>query len=195
MTSKLLLVVFGCVFGIACGREQPDDTPELVFSVNEALLGEEVRLPAQEIRFRPPAGWAPLSEQDIDRVREAVDNENHAFTLDPLSAYVEADGGSLLSVARLEVAQRGTFRERMAAYGAFLEAQAGEDSLQQATFRRDAMPVAQFLHQQPDLVHFKLVVEGGGPDLVQFDFIVPRSRYPEHVRSIESVIGSIHQLL
>lgn len=178
---------------VGCGQERQEassDMPRMSFDVDTTRLGAPVQAAAYDIAFRPPAGWAPLSSAELDSMSHAGTALSDTAALRPLYVFLDATQGSVLSVGRLRLDTTATFGEQMKQYGASLNQQFG-DTLRQAQFMKDELYMAQFLAQPEGLVNFKLVFEAPSEGLLQFDYVVPQSVYPQEVRSVESSIGSI----
>lgn len=181
------------LLGLGCGQQDEEASsaiPRMSFDVDTTRLGAPVQAADYDVAFRPPAGWALLSSAELDSMSQAGAALSDTAALRPLYVFLDSTQGSVLSVGRLRLDTTATFGEQMQQYGASLQQQFG-DTLRQAQFMKDDLYMAQFLAQPEGLVNFKLVFEAPSDDVLQFDYVVPQSVYPQEVRSVESSIGSI----
>lgn len=189
-----------------CGASPDDDAQggdAVTFNVDPALLDSLVRRSDLGVQFRPPRDWAPVpdSVMEVARARVAAAADSLApgavVTAEPLAAFGRPETGAVLTLTALRPAPNARladgFDAFMDAYRPTVEARMG-DEVRAARFRRDGMPVAQFLAQTPERVHFRLVVDVPDAPAAQFDYLVPRARYADAVRRLEASIGSLERL-
>lgn len=181
------------LMGMGCQPKQ-SGPPPMTFAVENDRLGEVQRLDEAGVQFQAPRDWETLSVGQVDTVAHALDVEAGSLAMQPYRVFLDPTTQSVLSVARLELDSQGSFAEDMTTYGHILQERFAEDSLRQTLFVKDGITMAQFLVQPDGLVNFKLVMATDASHMLQFDYLVPRSIYPQEIKNIESSIGSIQHL-
>jgi hypothetical protein len=71
------------------------------------------------------------------------------------------------------------------------EASAGDATVKTDLFVHGDVTVLQHLITTPEMVLFRLILQGTKPGLVRVDLALPRSEYEPAVRAIESCLGSM----
>jgi hypothetical protein len=161
------------------------------FDVQDSLLGAPVEVAPGAIRLRPPRGWTPIEGARMDSLQARLPVPGEAVALRPLRLFFDARQDGLLAVSALRIDQGETFDSKTAYYRTLLDAQV--ESARAAEFYSGDLHFWQVLTQPEGQVHFRLVLDTGRADLMQFDYVVPQTHYPNAVRSIESSIGSIER--
>jgi len=179
----------------ACGQraEDPSGVPVMAFEVNEALLGEAVRLDAHGLVFSPPRGWKGASADLLEEINTTVFEKEASVRQESIKVFYDADAGSFLSVTLVQVDGGGSFEEQTEQFANLLSSQQTSVSYRKAAFNKDGLHLVQFMGQSQGMINFKLLLASGGGDLLQFDYVVPMAHYPEQVKAVESSIGSLQR--
>ncbi len=204
LATAVLFLGVGGLAGCGSSADEGEAADAVTFEVDPARLGARVPRPDLGVQFHPPRGWTALPDSVVHvvRARMAATMDSLApgnvVTAEPLAAFGRPETGAVLTLAALRPAPnaRGLaagFDAVVTAYRPVAEQQLGPDT-RTARFRRDGMPVVQFLAQTPERVHFRLLVDVPAAPVAQFDYIVPRARYADVVRLLEASIGSIERL-
>ncbi len=152
-------------------------------------------MPAHAIQFQPPVGWVPLPEEEVTAARSSLPPLDARVQVQPRHLFVDPEGGSLLSVSTLTFEGAPTPAEQVALYWQMLTETGQAQSLEKAAFLKDGLRVTQLHEQRDGRVRFTLLLETPANTVLRFDYVIPRERYAEELRSLESSIGSIEPIV
>ncbi|MCZ8022225.1 MAG: hypothetical protein O9302_14560 [Cyclobacteriaceae bacterium] len=177
---------------ISCQPKQPEKKSDLQFTINPDLLGFVHTDTNSGFTVSIPKGWLPLSAFD-----SVVQNK---FTVveDSLSLgtiYLDSlqQGGSVF-IYSLPEADTVTLAKIYQNPDSAFNQQKIWQQILKSTFYHNGLRIRQYLLQSNDLVTFKLVITEGTRYPVQLDYVLSRNTYMQHVKKIESSIGSINSL-
>lgn len=186
-----LVLVLACGVLASCGEQTESAVLQpMQFAVDSTLLGSVVEDAALGLRFQPPRGWEAFSEDQVDSMRQATSGMGDML-LRPRYVFLHPEHGSVLTVSSLARDSSVTYAEQIASYEQALSGPLPAGAVKKAQFLKGNLPVTQFLIQTDAMVNFKLILQEAPGDLVQLDYLVPQSLYPQTARMLESSIGSI----
>lgn len=194
-----LLLVLTLIAGCTSQKnDDPDRPAELIFDVDSELLGEQVHLEDQGVRFNPPREWGHISGDVFDEAIQQLENnqlDHEPFSIQPIRMFLHPQNGSTLIVSEITTTKLlpGT-GEIMKAFRTVLKERFNDTDVLETIFLKDEIQFHQYLVQSQDKVNFKFLFTNTADDLLQVDYIVPRSVYLSESKAIESSIGSIHPL-
>ena len=199
MVYETRFILFMLFLSSCSQQQQPEPPQSLEFVVDSTLIDKPLNDPEFGIRFSPPKAWKSMDRKQLTALRDSAErelgNEKARFVKGSLRAmygYVEPHSRGVMTVARIS-----TFDTS--------EGSKASENLRRLYLERDSLAevsTAIFMHQglkvfqtrvlQSHAVTFKLVFTNkrlSAP--VSFDFVLQRSSYPEFIKTIESVIGSV----
>ena len=188
----LILVIL-----ISCHKEPPAESrKEMIFQVDSTLIADCRVLDDIGLSFHPPEGWALLTGDAMEAVREQTreDDPSVPFSVVPEIIFNDESSMSILSVSRIvmkdDIPGSKEFKNR---YHDFIQRLEKSAHIQEDTFLMNGIPVTQYLIQDEFKVVFKFLLKNIGDNWVQFDYIVLRDTYSDEVKAIESSVGSIRR--
>jgi len=169
----------------------PDLYQKLTFSVDSTRLGEAVAV--GEIVFRVPRSWERLDSSTVSNIQKTAmgDTNRSGVTLE--GVFVNDSDGAVLVLTSFS---RKTTEEKEFTELAFRFAETFEGANHQDTPREERLllgdiPTVQFYAADSLRVHFKFLLDVRAP--IGLDYSVPRSAWPQEVRSVESSLGTIRR--
>ncbi|MCE2733932.1 MAG: hypothetical protein LW821_11250 [Flammeovirgaceae bacterium] len=177
---------------ISCQPKQPEKKSDLQFTINPDLLGFVHTDTNSGFTVSIPKGWLPLS------VFDSVVQNKFTVVEDSLSLgtiYLDSlqQGGSVF-IYSLPEADTVTLAKIYQNPDSAFNQQKIWQQILKSTFYHNGLRIRQYLLQSNDLVTFKLVITEGTRYPVQLDYVLSRNTYMQHVKKIESSIGSINSL-
>jgi hypothetical protein len=186
------LPIFISFFWICCQPKQPEKKSDLQFTVNPELLGNVYTDSISGFTVSIPKGWLPLTVFDSTIQSKFMDVED-SIALGRIFLDSLQQGGSVLitSLAETDSVMFGKVYQNPDS--AFNQQKIWQQILKSA-FYHNGLYIRQYLLQNNDLVTFRLVITEGLRFPVQIDYVLGRNTYMQHVKKIESSIGSINSL-
>ena len=199
---KLKYGYFGFVLflAITCGsgNETDQSIEELTFVVNDSLLGPAFTDSTLLFTFHPPIGCERVPDSTMLRVKDKIFDmmaQQEGIEVIPVGFFINRESGSACCLSRLSGMEANsrifdTFRE----YKSLLKDKFPDARIDEGAFRVNDINVFQYLISNNERVIFKLLCYSPKGRTFQLDYIVPRSMYHQHVKAIESSIGSFKML-
>lgn len=168
----------------------------MTFQIDPELLGPAVTDSTLRITFRAPAFFQLGNPDRVQQIREMVLQEqkpDDPMAIEPALIYGRPDHpGTVCTVSRFLRPPAGGMNPEWIE----LCRKSTQESVAPATAQDDLFRIGQgvalqFLVQNPQMVLFRLVVQGPGPEPVRIDYLIPRPDYESVVRAIESSMGSM----
>jgi hypothetical protein len=200
------LVVSALVAGCDT-EEEPDRVAEgqttIQMNVDATLIDPTQQFEAFGVQLSPPAGWAPLPQDQVDAVAAAVSGQEAAepteasgavpegggasdnYRADPLAVFAKPDSGLWLIVSAVNVPEPAVYTARL---------KEQHERLDQDQFLLRGIEVHQYRSFPDGMVNFKLLVAAPGredPRRLQLDYVFPLKEYETLGRVLESSIGSL----
>ncbi|MFP4384255.1 MAG: hypothetical protein ACLFST_15150 [Spirochaetia bacterium] len=177
------------LFAAGCSREDTDNEDGPVFNVQEEFLGEEYTNASKTWSFRLPAGWSPLTAEEMDAFEEGIAPyiESYPYQFSIRNIYLSPKTGSFAYIASLPLPPEE------AADVIQKEGQDTYSSIAYDTFPVNRVEVTQFRLSTPDLVDYRLIFQVSDMTF-QIDYVLPRSTFDEEIRKLESSIGTLETL-
>jgi hypothetical protein len=177
---------------ISCQPKQPEKKSDLQFTVNPELLGYVYTDTVSRFSVGIPKGWIPLTALD-STIQLKFMNVEDSIALERIFLDSLQQGGSVLitSLAETDSVMFGKVYKNPDS--AFNQQKIWQQILK-STFYHNGLFIRQYLLQNNDLVTFRLVITKGLRFPVQIDYVLSRNTYMQHVKKIESSIGSINSL-
>lgn len=194
-------IILFMLFLSSCSKQQqqPERPQSLEFAVDSTLIDKPLNDPEFGIHFSPPKAWKSMDRKKLTALRDSAERElgggKVSFVRGSFRAmygFVEPHSRGVMTVARISAFDTS-------------DGSKASENLRRLYLERDSLSevsTAIFIHQglkvfqtrvlQSQAVTFKLVFTDkrlSAP--VSFDFVLQRSSYPEFIKTIESVIGSV----
>lgn len=176
-----------------CDKHQQQNLKELEFSVVDSLLENAIIDSTYNIKFSPPRDYFELENELREQVVSSLTNyinENVPFRINIITISADTSTSSLLIVTQLDPDNTNpeVFFEE---YKQYVRQQFANVEILETEYLKDGIPITQFLTNREGAVIFKLLFFNEERELMQFDYFVPDSFYPNQIKNIESSIGSI----
>jgi len=202
LTARRLHIVISLLFTlgtIGCAQREEEKSSNLgpvVFNVVDSLLAKTVTDSVLMISYRSPSGWKEIPSRILDSAMKTVDIRlNTASDITKLrSGYFDKSSGSILLFSRIDsfdVSDSSITMRNMAEYYRKTDSTA---SIQANVFLTGPFKVHQLLVTSKSRVIIKMVLNVADPAPPIFDmtFYIPMAFYTQKVKTVESVVGSIH---
>jgi hypothetical protein len=190
-----------CLVFLACTQHspKPPGLPNIQFAVDSSLIGARITDTTLGFSFAPPRAWDPLPGKSLTEAqREAAERSEVVVTKKPTAAPEllkawnhPATGSVVVMTSFMNFDTRdtsGTIQE----FEKYYRGLSPNADIRSTVFSTKTFKVHQLMVVDDQRVNFKMVFSN--PRLkkpIQFDFVVPRGSYPELVKTIESVAGSV----
>jgi hypothetical protein len=180
-------------------RPEPARPQEVRFFVDSALVTPSVADTVLGISFSPPKGWQPLSQRLLLKAEGTVAQTiGDTSTVNPqeaphiLSAWRDPGSGSVLLVSRFPGFDTADSSSTLREYEQYYAHAVPSADVRGTLFSSSGFKVHQLLVSDSQKVIFKMVFSSNGlKSPIQFDFVVPQVAYPQFIKTIESVAGSV----
>lgn len=174
-------------------KSNEDSIPTMEFSVSDSLLQKPVTDKELGISFRPPVGWnalsnnsleqkinAMLSDKALSRERAYIfhDKQLTAFLVLNNAPYFNADNGKM-SIQKVEEKYHKQFPQ---------------SEINTCIFKKDVFRVHQIVVNLGKIVLVRLFFDTEKRPAFEASFIFPAESYQERMKTVESVVGSIHSV-
>ena len=196
LVATLPLVVWS-----SCQQKRDVDTsPETVrFAVDRSLLGAIIVDTALGVEFSPPRGWEKVSAQSLKRAEGSAlvrlpDTAKHSKGAVPrlLYAWTHAESGSVVIVSAVPHFDTQDSSSSLQEYLQLYRSEPDLEDIRASVFYDGTFKVHQLLVTRQASVLFKMIFSvGRTPSPVEFDFTITRDAYPQLIKTIESVAGSL----
>ena len=191
-----LSVVFSFIIFGNCAREKSSgEFEELIFAVNDSLLGSVYIDSTLGFTFHPPLGWEHVSDTIMAEAQHRLSNVIHSgdsIQIVPRSFFIDLQNGNACCLSQVSGLDVGN--DRLLLYESQLNTKFSGASINKGAFRIGTLYIFQYLITDPQRVVFKLLCGGPQIQTFQVDYVLPRSVYPRHIKAIESSIGSFQIL-
>lgn len=193
----LLCIVFFLILG--CSSRQSDGVAsnEINFAIDRSLLSESMSDSTLQISFSPPRNWTRLSDAVLHHTeRETL---RRSFGDSSVSrnqflakyGFIDSVSQSLILVSSLPRFDVSDSSATMRDFTMFAKRDSSSD-VRANVFISKGKKIHQMLTIGNDLVAFKMIFSlTGYPSKVSFDFIIRKNVYPQFIKTIESVAGSV----
>jgi hypothetical protein len=180
---------------VSCSRE-PND--ELVFHIDDTLLGDPYSNETLGITFRPPLGWSAMPESGLAEIQSRLSGKldiDEQIRIEPVQFFLDQKAGCFCCLSWLKDPGGSPFSPLLLGrYGEVLGRKFPEAQIREARFRRKAFEFVQYLIIGQETVSLKLIAFGRKDEAFQLDYIVPATAYHQNAKMIESSIGSLEAL-
>ena len=184
----------------SCGQsnEPSQQFEELSFAVDKSLLGPSFTDSTLGFSFHPPMGWEKVPDTTMVKARETLSDvigQESDSQVSSLRFFINLEKGSSCVLSRLlGLDLSGQVQGSLEEFESQLRDKFPGANVKKGAFRIDDLKVFQFLVTDDQRVIFKLVCWGSPKQIIQVDYVVPRSVYRQQIKAIESSIGSFRLL-
>ncbi len=170
--------------------------PVMQFEVDPTLLGPVVRDSTLRISFQPPLAFVPVDSVEHREIRDQIRQGRHGgdpLANDPVQLFEIPGTPARIKIGRfLEPPVGGMDNEWIERCREIMEQQVAPAEVLQDVFRiGETVLAVQFLVQSPQMILFRIICQGPGPEPVLIDYLLPRDLYELEVRAVESSIGTV----
>jgi len=198
--SAAVALIIGLGF-LACAQKRTESLPpqDVHFSVDSSLIAAPIIDTALGVGFSPPKGWRALSPNLLRNAqRTAIRSlresrlESPEGTPQILYAWTDTLSGSVITVARFPGFDARDSSTTLREFERYHRSAAPRADVKGAVFYSNDFKVHQLLASDDQSVLFKMVFSATQLKCpVEFDFAVPKALYPQFIKTIESVAGSV----
>ena len=195
--KRLLYIVFLLILGCSGRRNDGVASNEINFAIDHSLLSEPLSDSTLQISFSPPRNWTRLSDDVLHLAeREALmrsigDSSVSRNQFLAKYGFIDSVSQSLMLVSSLPQFDVSDSSATMRDYTMFAKRDSSSD-VRANVFISKVKKIHQLLTIGNNLVAFKMIFSlTGHPSKVGFDFIIPKNAYPQFIKTIESVAGSV----
>lgn len=184
----LLFMLAGCNDG-----EDESQLSEISFTVNQELLDSAVTLGSNAVTFQPPKNWQGADASFHDRMLsalQALNEESRVFRFDVHFAAVSPDSAGVLIVTEA-VGPEGKTESSFNEFDELLQPSVNPPIVKRAEFLKKGNRVVQYIISREGMVVFKLLLQGAGGEIFQFDYMINQDSLEEYLRTVEASLGSI----
>lgn len=200
MYQRFIFIAFTCfiLFGCIQKRIVTSQQNELVFSVDEKLLGDAIQDSSLQITFAPPKNWIRISDSVLriaqDQAFAHTDKEQSSDSI-MIGKYGfrDAVSNSVIVISQLASFDTTDTSKDLESYKKLAQKKDSSASINTSFFFSHGLKVHQLMDTDVHSVSFKMVFSHKSlAHVIQFDFIVPMAAYKSLVKTIESVAGSVY---
>ena len=192
-----LIFVFSVIIFVSCGKEKSaGEFEELIFAVNDSLLGPVYIDSTLGFTFHPPTGWEIVSDTIMAEAKYRLSEVIHSgdsIQIVPRRFFIDVQNGSACCLSQVRGLAVGN--DGLLLYESQLKTKFAGTSITEGAFRIGDLYIFQYLITDPQRVIFKLLCGGPQVQTFQVDYVLLRSVYPRYIKAIESSIGSFQILL
>jgi hypothetical protein len=193
--------IAACLFLLACTQHSPRSPvlPGIQFAVDSALVVSRLVDTALGFSFTPPRGWNRLPGKSLTVAqREATERsqvpvaKRQSAAPELLNAWNHPPTGSVVVVTSFMNFDTRDTSSTIQGFEKYYRGLSPNADIRSTVFSTKTFKVHQLMVVDDQRVNFKMVFSN--PRLkkpIQFDFVVPRGSYPQLIKTIESVAGSI----
>lgn len=181
------------MLSVVCCSREPND--ELVFHIDDTLLGDPYSNETLGITFRAPVGWSAMPESGLAEIQSRLSgklNIDEQIRIEPVQFFLDQKAGCCCCLSWLKGPGEGPFSPLLLGrYREVLAQKFPEAQIKEAQFRWRTFRLVQYLVIEKETVSLKLVGFGRKDEGFQLDYIVPAKAYHQNAKMIESSIGSL----
>ena len=199
--KKMFPSIAICLVFLACAQNspKPPGLPNIQFTVDSALIGARITDTALGFSFAPPNAWHPVPGKSLsvaqveakERSQEPVTKKERAAP-ELLYAWDHPSTGSVVLVASFMNFDTRDTSVTMQEFEKYYRGLSPNADIRPTLFSTKGFKVHQLMVVDNQRVVFKMVFSSPRLKMpIHFDFIVPRGSYPQLIKTIESVAGSV----
>lgn len=189
-------IVFSIFVLVSCGRNKvPEEFEELSFAVNDSLLGPAFTDSTLGFTFHPPVSWEHISDTIMAEAQHRLADvilSGDSIQIVPRRFFIDLQNGSACCLSQVRGLASGN--DGLILYKSQLKTKFSGASINEGAFRIGGLYIFQYIITDPQRVILKLLCGGPQTQTFQVDYILPRSIYLQHIKAIESSIGSFQIL-
>jgi len=183
--SGLVLV---CLF--SCGSKSQQDSVQ--FNIDKSLLSESLKIDSLGFTFAPPVGWTIDSSKAVDQTLHKFQNkELNSYSISIKNIFYDSTSANFCSISVIQSDDSADLNYFVKNFYDILTSQIKSEDIKQARFFKEGLEITQFLIMNEKSVIFKLYFQPINTYIIQIDYAIDRSIYPNYIKKIESSIGSI----
>lgn len=189
-----------CAFVFLFGCSDRDESPgpgakEVMFNVDSTRIQSAYQPDDYGFSLHPPEGWDRISGDLLENVRQSLQpylDVADTFHIRPLQFFLHPDRRSLLVVSHISASDTSAASpELIDRYTEAVRTAFALNNIKEDRYTKTGISIIQYLLQKDDNVIFKILFTDSKERLIQLDYVVPRTAYPEESRAIESSIGTL----
>ncbi|NQT26607.1 hypothetical protein HQ585_14730 [candidate division KSB1 bacterium] len=198
MRKWILLSLSLFIILMACTQKEKQPAlaeGEIFFNVDSTLIQTPFSVPEYGFQVSPPITWLATSPNMLKQIKESLESvvqPKGDFQINPLQFFLHPDHPSVLVVSYITdqnvEADIPALQER---YITSIRTSLALYNLQENQYTKTGIPIIQYLLQKDGNIIFKILFEDSKNQLIQLDYVVPQSVFPEESKAIESSIGTI----
>ena len=189
MVRKYLL---GCIIFsfISCSSKTQEDS--IQFNVDKNLLENSFSVDSLNFSFSAPLGWLADSSKVLNHTIQKYQNEEiSSYSIHINEIFYDSSSSSFCSISLIQSTDSLDINYFTDRFNFLLLQQFSPDNLKKGRFTSNGMEIIQFLIMTESKVLFKLFFQPTNKYILQLDYAIDRSIYPNYIKKIESSIGSI----
>ncbi|MFC2088205.1 hypothetical protein ACFLSX_01260 [Calditrichota bacterium] len=194
----ILIVAILCNFLSSCGNDRKEEHADVIFNIDSTLLGPRYENLQLKFAFYPPKDCHPLSDGLLIKIRTRLDSiaeSSDSIRFQLIQIFVDSTNQFSCSVSRIiHTISDSNSKDSTSNYLRFLKDKFATATIQKGTYKLNDFEINQYLLITEQKVIFKLTFASPGNKIIQLDYAIARSIYPDFIRHIESSIGSISKL-
>lgn len=184
---------------LGCSETKTTNTDDIFFAVDRTLLNPAYIDSTLGISFCPPKGWNPLQDSTLKAARSRLENSttnDDSLSFQLIQFFTNLEKSAFCSLTEVGSADSSeTLISIAETYKTSLKSKFPNLEIRQGSFTTRGLNVVQFLIQLEEKILFKLIALLPNKKIVQLDYAIARTIYPNFIKHIESSIGSINTSL
>ena len=170
----------------SCSENKSSKVESLEFEINDNLLSDEISIDEINLSIRPPVDWYEIIGDDFEKASQNIKEADNLFSLKLKHMFVSNNTSTLIIN---KVGGTG-FDYLPDNFQNILRDNFNVESVLHSEFFINEIPIKQFIINISDKIIFKLFINNINNDL-QIDYIIPRNKYANELRKLESSLGSL----
>ena len=200
MDYRSVIILSACLVLAGCMQKRPGtaEQNELIFSVDEKLLGDAIQDSSLQLVFAPPKNWIRIPDLAVQAAKDqafARAGKKRAADTAVMGKYGfrDAASNSVVLISQLALFDTSDTSTDLESYKKQAQKMDSSATIQTTTFFSHGLKVHQLMVAGAQTASFKMIFSHKSlAHVVQFDFIVPMTAYKSLVKTIESVAGSVY---
>ena len=178
------------MFILGCESKGQEDSVQ--FNVDENLLAEHLQIDSLGFSFAPPVAWSDDKAKEIDHAQHKFQKkELSSYSISIKDIFYDNSSVNFCSISAIQSTDSLSLGYFVKNFYDILSQQIKPEDLKQAHFTKEGLEITQFLIMSDSRVMFKIYFQPTDKYIIQIDYAIDRSIYPNYIKKIESSIGSI----
>ena len=189
--KKIIFFISIIIFcQLSCSSKNQQDS--IQFNVDNSLLEAVYFSDSLNFSFAPPIGFLANPLKPINKkIQKFQDEKLSSYFLSIKEIFYDSSSTNFCSISFVQSTDKLDLNYFTNNFNSLLAKQFIPENIKHGRFSKDGVDINQFLIMTDTIVFFKLFLKPTNSYIIQLDYAIDRSIYPNYIKRIESSIGSI----